>query len=84
MVGTIQVGLTWHLALHTGLLDVLWLFMAVVFCCFVCVCVCVCLSTMKIHLLPHPSWPVAFLSVEKQVENNLPRSSGKHCADLCP
>lgn len=30
-VGIIQAGLSWHLSLQTGLLDVLWLFMAMVF-----------------------------------------------------
>lgn len=40
------------------------------------------LSTLE-SLLLHPSRPVAFQSLEKQVENNLSRSWGKHFTDLC-
>lgn len=35
-------------------------------------------------LLPHPSWPLAFLSLEKQVETNVSRSWGKHFGDIFP
>ena len=57
-VGTVQAGVSWHVALQTGLLDVL------------------CCSLKKFFSVHHrknlayPSWSVAFLSLEKQGENN--------------
>ena len=42
------------------------------------------LLSNKETLLPHPSRPLAFLSLEKQVENNVSRSLGKHFRVICP
>lgn len=40
------------------------------------------LSTLE-NLLPHPLCPVAFVTLEKQVENNLSRCWGKYITDTC-